>query len=286
MRDRIAERVERAVESLDKSRPPGRGELEAAARHALADLALPEAYLGWTMVVAASAFWREQAAAVPFNRRLVLLPRCLRDAATCPAPCDAAGLHCRGCGACALDGLRAKAEGLGCRVVVAEGSPAVLRMILAGEADAVLGVACLDALENTLDKILLAGVPSMAVPLLGNGCRDTSVDEDWVVRMIETPHRPARQSSRTYLHLMRAAAGMFAPEELGRLLAPLCGRRSLSSPDDLDPLLAAEAIACGFLAAGGKRSRPFITLAVYDAVSGAAARGRTGPRPRPACPTP
>ena len=38
--------------------------------------------------------------------------------------------------------------------------------------------------------------------------------------------------------------------------------------DDLDPLLAAESIACGFLAAGGKRSRPFITLAVYDVLRG------------------
>ena len=108
----------------------------------------------------------------------------------------------------------------------------------------------------------------MAVPLLGNGCRDTAVDEDWVVRMIETPHRPARRSSRTYLHLMRTAAGMFEPAELRRLLAPLCGGRSPFPPDDFDPLLAAEAIACGFLAAGGKRSRPFMTLAVYDAASG------------------
>ncbi len=141
-------------------------------------------------------------------------------------------------------------------------------MILAGHADAVFGVACLDALENTLDKILLAGVPSMAVPLLDNGCRDTAVDEDWVVRMIETPHRPAQQSSRTYLHLMRTAAGMFEPAELGRLLLPVCGSRSPSALDNLNPLLAARAIACGFLAAGGKRSRPFITLAVYDALSG------------------
>ncbi len=111
-RDRIAERVELAVASLDRSRPPGRSELEAAARRALADLALPEAYLGWTMVLAASAFWREQAAAVPFNRRLVLLPRCLRDAATCPAPCDADGLHCGDCGACALSRLQRRPRGL------------------------------------------------------------------------------------------------------------------------------------------------------------------------------
>ena len=111
LRDRIAERVEQAVQSLDKSRPPGRSELEAAARRALADLALPEAYLGWTMVVAASAYWREQAAAVPFHRRLVLLPRCLRDAATCAAPCDAAGLHCRDCGACAWTAFAPRPRG-------------------------------------------------------------------------------------------------------------------------------------------------------------------------------
>ncbi len=60
--------------------------------------------------------------------------------------------------------------------MIAEGSPAVMKIILSGQVDAVLGVACLDALEKTLDKILLAGIPCMAVPLLGNGCRDTSAD--------------------------------------------------------------------------------------------------------------
>ncbi len=36
----------------------------------------------------------------------------------------------------------------------------------------------------------------------------------------------------------------------------------------LDPLAATEAIAYDFLAKGGKHSRPFITLAVYDALTG------------------
>ena len=56
-----------------------------------------------------------------------------------------------------------------------------MQIILGGQADAILGVACLDVLENTFDKILLAGIPCMAVPLLGNGCRNTATDEDWVL---------------------------------------------------------------------------------------------------------
>jgi geranylgeranyl pyrophosphate synthase len=39
-------------------------------------------------------------------------------------------------------------------------------------------------------------------------------------------------------------------------------------PPELDPIAATEAIAHDFLAKGGKHSRPFITLAVYDALTG------------------
>ena len=160
---------------------------------------------------------------------------------------------------------KCQAQSLGYRVLVAEGSPAVMQIILGGQADAILGVACLDVLENTFDKILLAGIPCMAVPLLGNGCRNTATDEDWVLRMIQTPHRPAPASTCTYLHLMRAAAEMFAPAELTRLLAL-----------EPAPSLSTAAIAADFLAAGGKHSRPFITLAVYDALSGGGATGADG----------
>ena len=270
---------------MDRSHPPARSELDSAARAILAELALPGAYLGWTMVALASAFWRDQVAAVPCQRRLLLLPQCLRQAETCAAPCDAAGLHCRGCGGCLLDDLQVQAQNLGYRVLVAEGSPAVMQIILGGQADAILGVACLDVLENTFDKILLAGIPCMAVPLLGNGCHNTATDEDWVLRMIQTPHRPAPVSTRTYLHLMRAAAEMFAPAELARLLSlPSAGdcpdfrpaKMGLSPSAEPAVSLSTAAIAADFLAAGGKHSRPFITLAVYDALSGGGATGTNG----------
>jgi geranylgeranyl diphosphate synthase, type II len=134
-------------------------------------------------------------------------------------------------------------------------------------------VACLDALEKTLDKILLAGIPCMAVPLLVNGCRDTSADGDWVRALIDTPHSMAAVQTRTYLHLMRAAAQMFERSELDRLLPRTRGTRWLADLNSeglaaLGPLACTEAIAYDFLAAGGKHSRPFITLAVHDALTG------------------
>ena len=274
LREQIRGGAVEAAAGLDHSRPPCRQELDAAGRAVLARLALPDIYLGWTMVALASAFWREQVAAVPHARRLVLLPRCLRNVEACQAQMSPEGLDCRDCGACPLTDLRGEAARQGYRVLVAEGSPAVLKTILSGQVDAVLGVACLDVLEKTFDKILLAGIPCMAVPLLSNGCRDTSADLDWIRQMLDTPHpegtRPAQRQTRTYLYLMRAAAGMFEPAELDRLVLG----RAAGRPDDdaavdaLSPLAATEAIARGFLASGGKHSRPFITLAVYDALTG------------------
>ena len=57
-----------------------------------AGLKLPQAYLGWTMVTLASAFWHDQVAAVPYDRRLLLLPHCLRNEQACPADAIVFGL--------------------------------------------------------------------------------------------------------------------------------------------------------------------------------------------------
>ena len=41
-----------------------------------------------------------------------------------------------------------------------------------------------------------------------------------------------------------------------------------TKPTTMNPIAATEAIAYDFLSKGGKHSRPFITLAVYDALTG------------------
>ena len=182
MRERIRMRAVELAAKLDKSQPLDRFAIETHSRLILEELGMPEAYLGWAMVAVATAFWRDQVAATPYHRRLLLLPHCLRDAERCPARFNELGLLCRDCGACHLMELRTRAERLGYNVLIAEGSPVVMQIIIGGHADALVGVSCLNVLERSLEKILLAGIPCMAVPLLANTCRNTATDEDWFAR--------------------------------------------------------------------------------------------------------
>ena len=92
--------------------------------------------------------------------------------------------------------FRGVAEKMGYKVLVAEGSPIVLKIIVSGYVDAIVGVACLNVLEKAIDKILLAGIPCAAVPLLSSDCRNTSVDEDWVHEMINLQPKGAAPSTR------------------------------------------------------------------------------------------
>jgi geranylgeranyl pyrophosphate synthase len=273
LRDLIRARCVEAAAALDKSHPLTKDELTLLVRRLLHDLGQPEGYLGWTMVALASEFWRDQVAAVPPARRLFLLPHCLQQETGCPAEYSQYGLDCGSCRACAIADYRAAAEALGYRVLVAEGSPLVMKIIVSGCVDAIAGVACLNVLEKAFDKILLAGIPCMAVPLLSSDCHHTAVDGDWVYDMIRVRQERPAQHTRTYLHLMRGASQLFEPAELQRLAPPTRAAQPLTQTarpglDTLDPVAGTEALAYDFLRKGGKHSRPFITLAVYDALTG------------------
>ncbi|VTT96766.1 polyprenyl synthetase : Polyprenyl synthetase OS=Blastopirellula marina DSM 3645 GN=DSM3645_18921 PE=4 SV=1: DUF116: polyprenyl_synt [Gemmataceae bacterium] len=266
LRDKVRAAVAAFCKTVDKSKPLNKDSTKEMAEGILSSLGLGETYLGFTMVMLTNEFWREQVAAVPFHRRLMLLPHCLKNAEGCPAEYDELGLDCKKCGACEVGDFRTKAEQLGYKVLVSEGTPIVLKIIVSGHIDAIVGVACLNVLEKAFDKVLLAGIPCVATPLLSSNCKNTSVDNDWVFESIDLHTPPAGQKTKTYMHLMRAANAMFEEPELTRLVP-----RARAASPETDPLRTHETIAYDFLARGGKRSRPFITLAAYDALRGAPA---------------
>jgi geranylgeranyl diphosphate synthase, type II len=264
MRDRVRAEAARVGLTFDRSRLLTKPVLQGTAEELLRGMGLGEQYLGFTMVCLTNEFWREQIQGVDFKRRLLLLPHCLKHAEGCPADYDEFGLDCKKCGACSVADFKVKAEDLGYKVLVSEGTPIVLKIIVSGHVDAIVGVACLNVLEKALDKILLAGIPCVAAPLLSSNCRSTSVDDDWVSELIDLKTPPPEAKTKTYVHLLRAANQICEEPELSRL-AP----RTRASKT-ADPLAVHENIAYDWMAQGGKRSRPFITLAVYDALKGAA----------------
>lgn len=270
LRDRVRAVAADFVKPLDRSKPLTKPLLQQMAEELLGLLGLGEQYLGFAMVAISNEFWREQVSAVDFKRRLLLLPHCLKNAEGCPADYDEFGLDCKKCGACSVADFKVKAEELGYKVLVSEGTPIVLKIIVSGHVDAIVGVACLNVLEKAIDKILLAGVPCVAAPLLSSNCRSTSVDDDWVSELIDLRTEPPKTKTKSYVHLMRAANKIFETAELERL-APRA-RKPVANGNGhtgADPLSMHENIAYEWLAQGGKRSRPFITLAAFDAMKGA-----------------
>ena len=272
LREEIKAACERLAAGLDKSKPLAKAELEVYARKMMSDMNQPEKFLGFVMVLVGNFFWKRQFLSVPYERRLLLLPHCLKHAEGCPADYDEFGLDCETCGACSIADYKVKAEHLGYKVLVAEGSPIVLKIIVSGHIDAILGVACLNVLEKAIDKVLIAGVPSYAIPLHSGDCKNTKLDEAWVWDVLEKYEPLDQPETTSYIPLMRSSNRLF-DDRFEQLLPAV---RSKTPEAAKSPLGLTESISYDWLAHGGKRFRPFITLAAYDAMTGGEGLTPTG----------
>jgi geranylgeranyl pyrophosphate synthase len=266
LRERIRAEAFQYVRNIDRSRPLSKKDLEAHAGALLEKMGLEKGYLGFAMVMLGNGFWKEQFISIPFQKRILLLPHCLKHVEACSAHYDELGLHCEDCGACSIGDFKMKAEKLGYKIMVAEGTPIVLKVIVSGYIDGILGIACLNVLEKAFEKVVQSGVPAYAIPLHSSNCKSTTVDNDWVMEVLETYQEQPAVKTRSYLPLMRAANDMFG-NDFPALLPRLRGNRQNGAPDfSRDPVAGTEAIAYDWLCKGGKRFRPFITLAAYDAL--------------------
>ena len=255
--------AEEYAKGLDKSRAFNKNELEKHGRTLLDQMELPEKYLGFSMVMIGNFFWKQQFLAIPFERRMLLLPHCLKHAEGCPAEYTEFGLDCERCGACSIADYKVRAEQLGYKVLVAEGSPVVLKIIVSGYIDGILGVACLNVLEKAIDKILIAGVPSYAVPLHSGDCMNTTLDEAWVWDVLDKYEPLPEKPTASYVPMMRASTQIFE-KDFERLLPRI---RTKEGANLDSPVAFTEKVSYEWLANGGKRFRPFITLATWYAAS-------------------
>jgi geranylgeranyl pyrophosphate synthase len=226
-------------------------ELKTQADAVIALARIDPAYRDYVGVLINNEVWAEQLASVPFDRRLLLLPKCLRVEDRCPAPFDEFGLLCKQCGLCTIQDLQEEAEKLGYAVLVAEGSALVMALIQSGKIDAIVGVSCLSVLERAFPYMEAAAIPGIAIPLLQDDCRDTGVDLDWVWSTIHLTSDD--RTRRLDLDALRMEVDTwFTPAALEAMLGPAEGE--------------ADRVARGWLAAEGKRWRPFLTACAFKAL--------------------
>src|SRR5882672_4572846 len=192
-------------------------ELKDHAEKIVSAQSLPSRFVDYVGVLLNNEVWREQLATVPYERRLLLLPKCLRVEDRCPAPFDEFGLLCKQCGLCTIQDLQEEAERLGYAVLVAEGSALVMALIQSGKIDAIVGVSCLSVLEKAFPYMESAAVPGVAIPLLQDDCKDTTIDLEWVWDVIHLT-----SDDKTYrLDLDRLRAEVdrwFTPASLAAIL--------------------------------------------------------------------
>jgi geranylgeranyl diphosphate synthase, type II len=250
-RDRILGVVREYAADADLVPPMPLDELGTHTDKLMAIHAIDSAYRDYTGVLLSNELWRESLATVPFERRLLLMPKCLRVESKCPAPFDEFGLLCKQCGLCTIQDFQNEAEKLGYAVLVAEGSAIVMSLIQTGKIEAIVGISCLPVLERTFPYVEAAAIPAVAVPLLQDDCIDTTVDIDWVWDYIHlTSDDKTRRLNLNSLH--EEVKTWFTAEALDAVLGKPQGQT--------------EEIGREWLARAGKRWRPFLTVAAYQAL--------------------
>jgi geranylgeranyl diphosphate synthase, type II len=252
-RSRILHTIRNYVAEHNPVPPMPADDLKVHADRVVAMVGCDAIYRDYIGVLISNEMWRETLAQVPFEKRLLLLPKCLRVEAKCPAPFDEFGLLCKQCGLCSIQDLQAEAEKLGYAVLVAEGSAIVMSLIQTGKIEAIVGVSCLPVLERAFPYMEAAAIPGVAVPLLQDDCIDTTVDLDWVWDYI---HLSSDDTTRRLdLGALREEVDFwFTPASLDLIMGGAAEGET-------------EKIGREWLMRAGKRWRPFLAVAAFQALN-------------------
>ncbi len=236
--------------SENKIMPPSDLEtLENESVKLLGKLNLADEYIDFTMVLFGNEIWREVVSATPFHSRLLLLPQCLRNNLLCKGVFDDLGLVCAGCKSCQLDHILEKAEQLGYATLVAEGTTVAIGLVEEGSVDAVIGVSCMPILQNSFEPVTRAAVPAIGLPLLYDGCENTSLDYDWLFSEMEQFNENREISPLSVSQIRNKVNEYFSEESLEKFF-----------PKNTET----EKLALKTIALGGQRMRPLLALLAYQ----------------------
>lgn len=205
----------------------------------------------FAMVVCGNEIWRPIVAATPYNRRLLLLPQCLKNNSNCNAVIDELGLICAGCQSCQIDSILQKAESLGYATLVAEGTTVAISLVQEGSVDAVIGVTCMSVLQKSFETVSKAAVPVIGIPLLFEGCAETDVDNRWLDDELTNFKENKELKPISVSALKEQVNGFFTEDRLISMIG---------SAKDQTTQLAIQSMLTG-----GQRIRPLLTALAYSA---------------------
>ena len=208
----------------------------------------------WLMVEIHNQLWLPIVAGIPHERRLLMLPKCLSRYGKCQAEYDEYGLLCHRCGHCNIPHLQDKVEQLGGLSIVAEGFTQVIELIENSVVDAVIGVSCLDSLEKAFPLLVRHAVPGLAIALNDSGCRDTHVDVNYVEELLTMLSDAVTPKLLDHEAIHEQVNRWFTRPELEQFMSPTSDHT--------------QQICLDWMSGEGKRWRPFLLAAVWQALTG------------------
>lgn len=252
-RNHLRNLIERFVNERQFVPPLSMDDLSAHSGWLIDTYELDPGIQGWLMVEINNCVWRETIASIPYDKRILLLPKCLSSSTGCKADIDELGLLCHRCNHCSIPDLQDKADSLGMMSIVAEGFTSVIGLIENQVVDTVIGVGCLDSLEKAFPLLINNAVPGLAIPLNTAGCKDTDVDYGYISRLISM-QSGKKANLLDYDHLKTTLKDWFSKKNLDAVLS--------SSEDHTS------SVAQDWLGGDGKRWRPYLLASTYLALSG------------------
>ena len=248
LRSLLRKEAARIIEEKNILPPADFDRLQELALELIQNLGADEDYLDFAIVLCGNEVWREVVAATPFERRLLLLPQCLKNTQTCQGELDSLGLICAGCKGCQIDSVLNKAEALGYTTLVAEGTTVAVGLVEEGAIDAVIGVSCMPVLQRSFEPVSRAAVPVLGLPLLFDGCENTNVDYGWLFdEMHQLKQNPTKEPLSVSL-LKDQVLDYFTDFTL----------QDFFHAND-----QTEKLAKRMLVMGGQRIRPLLTVLAY-----------------------
>jgi hypothetical protein len=125
-------------------------------------------------------------ALVPFNKRIVFVPHCMRNVATCVAV-DKGGYYiCANCGGCKIDAISKLVKQLNYKALyIAKGGRSIEKIVKEERPEAIVGIACFFEGDQAFKLLKDVHIAVQFVPLIKDGCAATDTDLAKVERVIE-----------------------------------------------------------------------------------------------------
>lgn len=212
-----------------------------------------EKYIKLVAILVNNFAWKPTVETIPNNKRVLLLPKCIRNSVSCSAKMDELGLLCEFCGGCNIQNYIEEAEEMGYHVIVSEGTGAVQVLLASGQIECVIGVACLDSFERSFPLSVKQAIPSIAIPLYNVDCRDSRTDENWLRETLNLKSDSKPLVQLDFNQQKKKVDKWFSDEYLSGLFPPV-NESTL--------------IANKWLQAGGKRWRPLIMSVLQETMAG------------------